>query len=188
MSRRGLLFSVLFALILVLPATVPAQEAGAPGTPVMGPPPQMKEIAGMAGVWTVAFDYKLDPMAEEWTSTQALATIKNVLDGAAQQMDYSGEIMGTKFNGIGFTTYDRETAMWQNSWVDNLTGRISLYTGEMKDEKLVFNGMELSQGMSFHARQTVFNITEDRFEYLMEMSMDGETYLPTGRAVYTRRP
>ena len=111
-----------------------------------------------------------------------------VLDGAAQQMDWQGEMMGQKFNGLGLITYDRETKMWKNSWVDNMSGRMTLNEGEMADGKLVFAGTDIMQGMKIHVRQTTYNITDKGFEWKYEMSMDGgETYMTGMTANYKKR-
>lgn len=189
MSRGGLLLPVACAVILCAPPAPAAQEAETSITSFLSPPEEMKQIAGLEGVWDVALEYRTSSTAEEWTATHGLTVIKNVLDGTVQQMDYNGEIRGMKFTGIGFTTYDRDRG-WQYSWVDNLAPCISLYTGEMKDGRLVFTGIDKCRKTSlytYHVRQTTFNITQDRFEWLKEESVDGENWLLVKRAVYTRR-
>jgi hypothetical protein len=156
--------------------------------PEMGPPKQMKDLAPLNGVFDVEMKYKMDPSAADWTTSNGLATVKYVLDGAAQQMDWQGEMMGQKFNGLGFTTYDRETKMWQNSWMDNMAGRMTMSSGEMSDGKMVFSGSDMMQGMKMHFRQTTYNITDKGFDWKYEMSMDGgETYITSMTATYKKR-
>jgi hypothetical protein len=156
--------------------------------PEMGPPKQMKELTVMNGVYDVEMKYKMDPTAADWTTTNGLATVKMVLDGAAQQMDWQGEMMGQKFTGMGLTTYDREAKAWQNTWVDSMSGRITMASGEMADGKMVFSGANMMQGMKIHTKQTSYNITEKGFDWKYEMSMDGgETYMTAMTATYTKR-
>jgi hypothetical protein len=155
--------------------------------PPMGPPPEMKQIAAMEGVYDVVFKYKMDP-AQSWVTTNGLCTIKNVLGGAAQQMTWQGEMLGMNFEGRGMTCYDRESKMWQNTWVDNMSARISYYTGTMQDGNFVFEGEDVMEGKPVQARNTTMHITDKGFESKMEMSMDGgQTYMTWATAVYTKR-
>jgi hypothetical protein len=155
--------------------------------PPMGPPEEMKQIASMAGVYDVEFKFRMDPN-QDWTTTKVLATIKMVLDGAAQQMDWQGEMMGMKFSGLGLTAYNRETKKWQNTWVDNMSGQISISEGDLVDGKMVLSGVDMMQGMKVHSRHTWYNMTDKGFEWSMEMSMDGgENFVTSGTATYTKR-
>jgi hypothetical protein len=187
MVRRGVLRFVLIACSIVPWTGVLAQEEPA-GMPPMGAPAEMKGLEQYNGVWNVEFKYRMDPNSEDWSTTHALATFKMVLDGCAQLQEFSGEIMGMKFVGHGWTCYDRDTKQWQNSWSDNFGAKISLYTGEMTEDGLVFSGVDKMQGMDVYSRTTMTPVEGDSFEWTMETSMDGETYMASGMAVYTRRP
>ncbi len=189
MSSRFVAFVSMSAFLgaMLVPCLVLAQGEEQ-AMPEMGAPKQMKELAAMNGVFDVEMKFKMDPTDADWTTTKGLATIKMVLDGAAQQMDWQGEMMGQKFNGLGLTTYDRETKMWQSIWMDNMSARISMSEGELTDGKLVLVGTNLMQGMKTTIRQTTFNITEKGFEWKYEMSMDGgETYMTTMTSTYKKR-
>ena len=189
MSRRFVAITLMSAFLgaMLVPGLVLAQgEEHA--MPEVGAPKEMKELAAMNGVFDVEMKFKMDPSDEDWTVTNGLATIKMVLDGAAQQMDWQGEMMGMKFNGLGLVTYDRETKMWQSVWMDNMAGRMSTSEGEMADGKLVFIGTDLMQGMKLNVRQTTYNITEKGFDWKYEMSMDGgETYMTAMTSTYKKR-
>jgi len=166
---------------------VAMQEKAAQEMPPMGPPPEMKQIAAMEGVYDVVFKYKMDP-SQNWVTTNGLCTIKNVLGGAAQQMTWQGEMLGMNFEGRGMTCYDRESKMWQNIWVDNMAARISYYTGTMQDGNFVFEGEDVMEGKPVHARNTTTHITDKGFESKMEISMDGgQTYMTWATSVYTKR-
>ena len=188
MSRRFAAITLMscFLTAMLAPGLVLAQGEG--HAMPTGPPKQMKELASMNGVFDVEMKFKMDPTSADWITTSGLATIKMVLDGAAQQMDWQGEMMGMKFNGLGLTTYDREAKMWQNSWVDNMSGRQTMTSGEMTDGTMILTGTDMKQGMKIHVRQTTHNITEKGFEWKYEMSMDGgETYMTAMTATYKKR-
>jgi hypothetical protein len=189
MARRGLfLFIFVFCLTGVLgPAAVSAQEEAASQMPPMGPPEEIKVLEPMVGVWNVEFSWREDPTQEEWMTSPALATIKMVLDGSAQQMEMSGEMGGMKYTGIGTMCYNRNTKKWQNTWIDNMGAYLSYAEGVMEDGKLTFIGKDLMQGTEIHTRHTTYNITSDRFDWMMETSTDGENFVVMGKGVYTRR-
>jgi len=155
--------------------------------PPMGPPEEMKQLASMEGVYDVAFKYRMDP-TQAWMTTNGLATIKNILDGAAQEMVWQGDVMGMNFKGRGLVCYDRETQKWQTTWIDNMAGRISYYTGTMTDGKMVMEGEDVMEGQKVLARNTTYNMTDHGFESKMEYSHDGgKTYTTWATEVYTKR-
>ena len=163
------------------------QAQGEAGMPPMGPPAEMKQVEVMNGEYAVKFFFKMDPMSEEWTETEATAVLSTVAGGGAQQMLFEGNMMGVPFQGVGLTSYDRETAKWQSTWVDSMGARISMYTGDFQDGKMVVTGEDQGQGMTFQSRLTTYNITEKGFDWKYEMSMDGTDYMETAKAVYTRK-
>ena len=158
------------------------------GMPPMGPPPEMSQLEPMNGEYAVKFYYKADPSSPEWTETSATAVLSTVAGGGAQQLLFEGEMMGMPFSGLGLTSYDRETGKWQTSWVDSMGARISTYTGEFADGKLVVAGEDMGQGMTYHARLTTYNITDTGFDWTYEMSVDGgENYIDGAKATYTKK-
>ena len=167
-----------------------AQDApaeGEAGMPPMGPPPEMAQLEAMNGEYAVEFFFKMTPMDEEWTETAATAVVSTVAGGGAQQLLFEGEMMGMPFSGIGLTSYDRETGKWQSTWVDSMGARISMYTGDFADGKMVVTGTDLGQGMTYHSRLTTYNITDEGWDWKYEMSMDGENYIEGAKATYTRK-
>ena len=165
------------------------QEAQAQAEmPPMGPPAEMKELEAMNGEYAVKFYYKLDPMAEEWIETDATAVLSTVVGGGAQQLSFEGEMMGMPFSGMGLTSYDRQTAKYQTTWVDSMGARISMYTGDFKDGKMVVQGTDIGpDGATFHSRLTNYNMTDAGFDWMYEISMDGENYMLGAKATYTRK-
>ncbi len=157
------------------------------GMPPMGAPEEMKRVEAMNGKYAVKFYYKVDPMSPDWTETEATAVLSSVLGGAAQKMEFEGQMMGMPFSGIGITSYDRETEKWQTTWVDSMGARISMYTGDFEDGKMVVEGEDLGQGMVFQSRLTTYNITDEGFDWKYEMSMDGSNYMETAKAIYTKQ-
>ena len=167
---------------------VPAEEPqSAPSVPQVGAPPEMKQIAMLEGTWDLAIQLRMDPKAP-WTETKAVSVNKLILDGCAMEQTFTGEMLGMPFAGINFTCYSRGLGKWQNSWIDNLAGAISLYEGDFVNGKLIVAGVDKMPGMTVLSRSTTFNITPKRYDWLMENSFDnGATWIETMKAVYTKR-
>ena len=184
---RGISAICLIFLVLGLGLAegVSSQEGG-DHEMAMGPPEEMKQMERFNGVWDVKSKFRMDP-SQDWQGSQALVTFKMILDGAAQQMDFQGEMMGMKFAGIGVTCYNRQIKTWQNTWIDNMSATMGIYEGGPDGDTIVFSGTDMMNGVLTHTRMTTFNITDDRFEWKMENSMDGENYSTNMTAVYTKR-
>jgi len=157
------------------------------GMPPMGPPEEMKVLAKYDGTWTVDFSVKMTPDSD-WVTSAATCEFKMVLDGAAQQMSYDGTMMGMPFDGIGLTAFNRTSQKWQNSWVDNMMGMISLYEGEMKGNALVVSGMDKMGDHEVLTRMTSTFVSDDQIDWLMENSSDmGKTFVEGAKATYKRQ-
>ncbi len=174
----------------VLGSGAMAQEQAEGSAPfgMPGPPPQMKEVAYLVGEWDVDMKMKMSDTATEFTPTKGTCRYESILDGSALQMTYEGEMMGMMFKGFGLQCFNRETNKWQMTWSDNIGACISFYEGEKKDGVLSVSGIDRYQGMEFLTRISSFNETPTRFEWKMEMSMDGgKTFVTNATAVYTKK-
>jgi hypothetical protein len=59
--------------------------------------------------------------------------------------------------------------------------------GDMLDDKMVMDGTGLWNGQKYWARVSFYNMTDDRFEWSYEMSMDGKNFVQTGHMVYSKK-
>ena len=163
-----------------------SKAGGAMAMPAMGAPAEMKQVAFMIGDWDASMKFNMGDTTK-WTETKSTSTVTPVLDGAALMSTFSGLMMGMPFKGIGYTCFSRETGKWQMSWLDNMGAAMSLYTGTMKDGKLVVSGEDMYQGKPMLSKLTYFNMSDSKYDWLMEISMDGgKTYMPSMRATYTK--
>jgi hypothetical protein len=191
MNRR-LFASMLACALLVVPmVSVHADDAAQPGEgamPVMGPPDEIKQAEKIIGVWDVATKMKMDPNQAEWMEAPAVATFSYILDGSAIRMDYEMDMGGMPFKGFSITTYDRETKMWQEIWVDNMSCRLSMMTGTEENGMRVMTGTDFWQGQEMLMKNTSSNITDTSFDWQMESSTDGgKTWFTSMTATYTKR-
>ena len=187
---------VLAAAICLMVIMPMAQDQGHEGhehemqgeMPPMGPPEEMTEMADMVGTWVYDGEMRMTPESEEWIPFTGTAVFEYDVDGAALRMDYTSEFMGKPFIGQSLTAYDRETERWQESWIDHMGGRISMYTGGMVDGKRIMTGENMMNGQTYLGRQISSDFTDDTFTWVAENSFDGgETWHVMMRGTYTRQ-
>ena len=151
-----------------------------------GPPRLLRKIRFLEGDWIVAMDIKPDPKGE-WVNTEGTSTFRLILDKAVIEQDYDGIMYGQSFKGKGLFAFNRFSGKWQHIWSDNGAANISVFEGDFVQGTLVVTGEEKTPDGTIGSRATTFNITDDRFEWMLEMSYDGETWMPVMKAVYTRK-
>lgn len=188
MKLRGQSLLVL-AMVVLMTTIASAQESTMPvgeGMPNFGPPEEMQQMAVMVGDWHYAGQMKMSPEAD-WTNHEAEVSYSLVCGGAALQMTFTGMMMGMEMQGLSLVTFDRETKMWQQIWVDNFAARMSMYTGTFKDGKWSMGGEDLMDGQKMFTRTTTYDITDKEFKWIMENSMDGENWFISMRGVYIKK-
>lgn len=87
-----------------------------------------KVLAGMAGSWNARVkswpEPNKPPMESSGTCEQ-----KIVLGGRFLQQDFTGDMMGTIFTGIGFTGYDNHAEKYVSTWMDSMGTGILFFEG-----------------------------------------------------------
>ena len=182
-------FAMAMLAIGVMAEDQPAGQGAPEGMPQMGPPAEMKQIAGLVGVWDYVMMMKMDMASDTMEKMTGNITYAYILDGAAMSSQYEGdEMMGMKFKGFGIQTYDREMKRWQMTWTDNMSGRTSIYTGQHEADKTTVEGEDMMGGQKMLTRITSFNEKPTTFDWKMESSMDGgKTWIVVGTATFTKR-
>jgi hypothetical protein len=113
---------------------------------------------------------------------------ESVYGDAALQFTNSQDMMGMPFIAGGLICYDREAKKWQMTWTDNMSAKISLYTGSRTADGSVFEGSELVNGVVSIYRMSTSKQTPTSFDWKGEMSTDGgKTWMTWGTAKYTKR-
>lgn len=187
MRLRLILTALALGLCAVL-ATADEKAADPMAGMQMGAPAEMKQVEGFVGNWDVAIQYRMDPSAS-WQESKAGATYEKIVDGSALRLTYVGEFAGMPFKGEGVICYNRGTNKWQNTWIDNMSAQLGVYEGDFKDGKFICAGEDkMPGGIVMQSRMTIFNITDKKFDWTMENSMDGgKSWSTTLKAVYTKK-
>jgi hypothetical protein len=92
------------------------------------PGPQHKMLESMAGSWTTKITSWCEPDTPPRESTGA-SEQKMILGGRFLQQEFSGEMMGSPFTGIGVTGYDNHTKKYVSTWMDSMGTAILSFEG-----------------------------------------------------------
>lgn len=87
-----------------------------------------KALASRAGAWETRNRYWMEPDKPPMESTGACER-KMLLDGRYLQEDFTGEMMGSPFTGIGITGYDNYARKYVTAWMDSMSTGIYLFEG-----------------------------------------------------------
>src|SRR5512143_1691169 len=89
------------------------QELATPGAP-------HQLLARMAGSWNVRSSCAMEPGKPPMEST-GTSEQKMILGGRFLQQEFSGEMMGSPFTGIGVTGYDNHIKKYVSTWIDSMS-------------------------------------------------------------------
>jgi hypothetical protein len=105
-------------------ALMRSEECKALGTP--GAPHKM--LAGLAGRWDTKSKFWTEPnkapMESGGTSVQ-----KMLFGGRFLQQEFTGDMMGSTFTGIGVTGFDNHTQKFVSTWFDSMGTAILFFEG-----------------------------------------------------------
>jgi hypothetical protein len=105
------------------------QESMTPGT-------QHKMLEESVGTWDAEVKMWMKGPGSEPTISKGTSENKMVLGGRYLQQDFTGEMMGQPFSGMGLTGYDNFEKKYVSFWVDNMSTAMSTMDGDMdKDGK-----------------------------------------------------
>ena len=87
-----------------------------------------KLLASMAGRWNTKIKSWMEPGRPPLESTGTCEQ-KMILGGRYLQQEFTGEMMGSPFTGIGVTGYDNHTQKYVSTWIDSMGTAILFFEG-----------------------------------------------------------
>src|SRR5262245_9408311 len=102
------------------------------------PGAQHATLTKMAGDWTCAVKYQMDP-SQPWQESQSTASVTTLMDGRYIQELDSGQMNGMPFNGMGVTGFDNVTGKYVSTWIDNMGTGIMTSVGTADASGKVIN-------------------------------------------------
>ena len=97
------------------------KNLGAPGAP-------HKVLATMVGNWSTKIKSWMEPNKPPMESTGTCEQ-KMILGGRFLQQEFTGDIMGSMFTGIGVNGYDNHTRKYVSTWIDSMGTAILVFEG-----------------------------------------------------------
>jgi hypothetical protein len=92
------------------------------------PGPKHKLLAGMEGSWNAKIKSWMEPGKPPMESS---GTSENnmILGGRFLQQDFSAEMMGSPFSGLGISGYDNNIKKFVSTWIDSMGTGIFFFEG-----------------------------------------------------------
>jgi Protein of unknown function (DUF1579) len=97
------------------------KKLGTPGVP-------HKVLASMAGSWNTKIKSWTEPNKPPMESAGTCEQ-KMLLDGRFLQQEFTGDMMGSPFTGIGVTGFDNHTKKYVSTWIDSMGTAILFFEG-----------------------------------------------------------
>ena len=87
-----------------------------------------KLFATLAGSWTTTNKEWMEP-GKPPTESTGTAEMKMLLDGRILYQEFSGNMMGQPFSGVGIDAYDNMTKKYMTAWMDTMGTGIFMMEG-----------------------------------------------------------
>jgi hypothetical protein len=100
----------------------------------MTPGPAHKNFEQFVGKWDAESKIWMNGPKGETSVSKGSAEYTLALGGRYLQQEFSGEMMGQPFNGVGYTGYDNFGKKYVSFWIDNMSTAMSTMEGSMDKE------------------------------------------------------
>ncbi len=156
----------------------------------MPPPTGMDQLLAMAGEWQVKIEQRPQPGAP-WSESERTSTFESAMGGAMLRE----RVTTSQGNQVETTlSYDRFRERYVLTAFNDFTHHMDIEHGTFDEEgRLTFSNVEsgttwTGYGMTFHQRNSYFDITEEGFKAEQETSIDGgENWFVNAKLTYTRK-
>ena len=93
---------------------------------------------------------------------------------------------GAKFKGMSVSTFNMNTKMWHQTWVDDQGGYLDFKGGMVADSMILTRSFE-KQGSTIFQRMVWFDITGESFSWNWERSVDNKNWKVAWAIEYKRK-
>ena len=149
-----------------------------------------KLFASLAGSWTTKNKEWMEPNKPPVEST-GTAEMKMLLDGRFLYQEFTGQMMGQAFSGIGIDAYDNISKRYVTNWLDTMgTGIFSMDGTASADGKTItLTGKHPEPGGGFMTHRAVWKIVDSNNQtFDMYGAHHGGKEMKMMEIVYTRKP
>ena len=131
------------------------QKLATPGEP-------HKQLASLAGSWTTKTKEWMEP-GKPPTEAAGSVEMKMLLDGRFLQQEFTGEMMGQPYTGMGITGYDNLHKKYVSIWIDTMgTAPFMMEgTGSADGKTITLKGQHAEPGGGHMTHRAVWKIVDD---------------------------
>jgi hypothetical protein len=166
-------YPILIVISVFLVASVAIAKDKAPGKPMdhqammelynklATPGEQHKMLAGLVGSWTTQTKEWMEPNKPPVESTGS-AEMKSLLDGRFLQQDFTGQMMGKPYTGIGITGYDNLLKCYVTTWMSSMGTGIFMMEGTASaDGKIITLKGKHAEPGGYMTHRAIWTIVDD---------------------------
>ena len=120
-----------------------------------------KQFASLAGSWTTKTKEWMEPNKPPMESTGS-AEMKMLLDGRFLQQEFTGNMMGQPYSGVGISGYDNLRKRYVSTWIDTMgTGIFTMEGTASADGKTItLKGQHAQPGGGNMTHRAVWKIVD----------------------------
>lgn len=149
-----------------------------------------KLFASLAGSWTTKTKEWMEP-GKPATETTGTAEMKMLLDGRFLYQEFTGQMMGQPFSGIGIDGYDNIRKRYVTAWMDTMgTGLFMMDGTASADGKTItLTGQHAEPGGGHMTHRAIWKIVDsDTQTFDMWGAHHGGKEMKMMEITYTRKP
>lgn len=139
--------------------------------------PESRQLDFWLGDWELTY-------VMEGKAGKSRNRLTKILDGCVILEEFSGA-PGTKLDGRSYSTFDRATKRWKQTWVDNTAGYLD-FTGGIVDGRMMFSREAERDGRRFQQRMVFDDVARDSLTWRWQRSDDGKAWTTLWEIAYRR--
>lgn len=159
------------------------QKLATPGEP-------HKQFESLAGSWTTTTKEWMEP-GKPPTASTGIAEMKMLLDGRFLQQDFTSEMMGQPYTGMGITGYDNLRKKYVSIWLDTMsTGPFMMEgTANVDGKTITLKGQHAEPGGGHMTHRAIWKIVDNNTQtFDMYGTHQGGKEMKEMEITYTRKP
>ena len=131
----------------------------------------------------------MDPSKPPMESTGS-AEMKTLLDGRFLEQNFTGDMMGQPYNGVGITGYDNLRKKYVSTWIDSMGTGIFVMegTGSADGRTITLKGQHAKPGGGQMTHRAIWKIIDNNTQtFEMFGTHDGGKEMKMMEITYTRK-
>ena len=154
------------------------------------PGEQHKQLASLAGSWTTKTKEWMEP-GKPPTESAGSVEMKTVLDGRFLQQEFTGEMMGHPYSGMGISGYDNLRKRYVSTWIDTMGTGVFVMEGTAgaDGKTITLKGQHAELGGGHMSHRAVWKIVDSNTQIFdMYGAHHGGKETKMMEITYTRKP